>query len=68
MILFLGGDDVPDLTGEVSRPGAGGVGPGEIAVAIPEEQVAETAVQATELGKKAELVAAQEEVRMTVIG
>ncbi len=38
-----------------------------MAVAVPEEQVAEAAVEPAELGKKAEFVTAQDEVRMAVM-
>ena len=66
MIFSLEGDDVPDLSGEVET-GAGGVGPGEMAFAVTEEQVAEAAVEAAELGEEAELITAQDEVGMAVV-
>src|SRR5580658_212200 len=66
MIFSLEGDDVPDLSGEV-KTGMGGVGPGEVSFAVTEEQVAEAAVEAAELGKEAELIAAQEEIGMAVV-
>lgn len=66
MIFSLEGDDVPDLSWEVET-GMGGVGPGEVAFAVTEEQVAEAAVEAAELGEEAKLITAQNEIRMAVV-
>ena len=58
--------DVADLSGEVEA-GSIGAQTGEIAVAVPQEDIAGGAVEPAELGEEAELVTAEDQVGVTVV-
>jgi len=54
------------LSGEVET---GSVGPrtGEIAFSVAQEDIAERAVESSELGEEAELIAAEDQIGMAVV-